>query len=99
VAREIHYLASGQQDLLDAIEWIAADSKARALKWRDEIDARITALATTPDLGRKPRNRRIQDLGYRILILGDYLVFYKYAESRIVIHRVLHGSRSYLALL
>lgn len=91
---ELRYLPSAQQDLIDAFDWISDDSPERASSWLLDLDLRMKALAEMPGMGRKPRSRRIAALGYRTLVLGDYLVFYKFDEKRVLVHRVLHGARN-----
>ncbi len=99
MAPELRYLTAAQQDLIDLIDWIASDSPAHAQQLIATLESRLGALAKHPDLGRKPRSKRIQELGYRVLVLDDYLAFYKADETKVVIHRVLQGSRSYRLLL
>lgn len=50
-------------------------------------------------LGPVPRDPDIAQLGYRYLIIGEYLAFYKIEGSQILIHRILHGARDYSEIL
>jgi toxin ParE1/3/4 len=38
-------------------------------------------------------------MGYRYLIVADYLVFYTFEEQTVLVHRIIHGARDYLRLL
>lgn len=99
MAREIRYLPAARQDLLDTVDWIATDSRARALAWVDDLDKRVQALANAPEIGRRPRSERIAKQGYRLLILDAYLVFYGFSAKEVIIYRVLRGARNYDAIL
>lgn len=37
-------------------------------------------------------------LGYRMIVLGEYLAFYRREGRKILIHRVLNGRRRYAFL-
>jgi len=90
----IRYLPIAQEDLNNIFDWIAKDSPARALAFVDKIDKRIGALSLSSHLGRIPRNAKLREYGYRVLILDSYLVFYVIHEKIIQIHRVVHTSRN-----
>jgi toxin ParE1/3/4 len=90
----IRYLPIAQEDLNIIFDWIAKDSTARALAFVDKIDKRIGALSHSSHLGRVPRNVKLREYGYRVLILDSYLVFYVIHDRIIQIHRVIHASRN-----
>jgi len=90
----IRYLPIAQEDLNNIFDWIAKDSPVRALAFIDKIDKRIGALSLSSHLGRIPRNHKLREYGYRVLILGSYLVFYVIHDKTIQIHRVVHASRN-----
>jgi toxin ParE1/3/4 len=50
-------------------------------------------------LGSVPKDERLQRLGYRMLIVSKYLVFYVIKGEVVQIRRILHGSRQYQFLL
>ena len=96
---EVRYLPIAQNDLLAIVDWIAKDSPARALSFVGSLDKRISALATQPRMGRIPVNEKLRKIGYHLLIIEDYLVFYLLRGQTVEIHRVLHGSRHYEGIL
>ena len=49
--------------------------------------------------GTIPKNERLEKLGYRVLIIHQYLVFYVVKDFVIEIRRILHGRRRYDFLL
>lgn len=95
----INYLPSAQQDLLEIIQYISQDDVQIAYSFIDELDRMILQLATFPNLGVTPDDRRLQSLNYRMLIVLNYLVFYVVMDKEIEVRRVLHGKRKYHFLL
>jgi toxin ParE1/3/4 len=55
-------------------------------------------LATNPHLGRIPKDAALLDLGYRYLVVQNYLIFYVVEDRTIFVHRIVHGARDYLGL-
>lgn len=88
----VRYLPAAQEDLLNILDFVSQDSPERATAFVEELDRRIGGLGRHPHLGRVPRNATLRSAGYRILVLGSYLVFYRIRQSAIEIHRVVHGS-------
>ena len=84
------------RDMAEAIGHIARDSPERALKWRDELLARLSDLADQPmayDL-----NPEASPLGRDLRSFNHYShrVIYEANEggSRISVIRLYHGSRA-----
>jgi plasmid stabilization system protein ParE len=38
-------------------------------------------------------------LGYRYLVVGNYLIFYRIKSNAVYVYRVLHGARNYTEIL
>lgn len=95
----IEYLPVAQKDLTEIIEYIQKDNPSAALAFLDEIDETISKLENFPFMGQVPKDRHLEYLGYRTLIIGSYLVFYVVKEDCAEIRRVLHGKRKYSFLL
>jgi len=89
----LRYLPIAVEDLLSIFDWIAADSPNRAAAFIEKLDKRIGLLESNPLMGRTPRDEKLKKIGYRILILDHYLVFYAVRAQIIEIHRIIHGSR------
>ncbi|MBI3379009.1 MAG: type II toxin-antitoxin system RelE/ParE family toxin [Nitrospirae bacterium] len=47
-----------------------------------------------PLFGRIPRDEKLKDFGYRVIIIESYLVFYIVRDKTVEIHQVIHGSRN-----
>jgi len=96
---EIHYLATAERDLVEIFQYILKDNPTAASSLLDEIDRSISHLSCNPDLGVVPRDDRLKKIGYRVLIIRKYLVFYVVKKETIQIRRVLHGARQFAFLL
>jgi addiction module RelE/StbE family toxin len=94
VKYKLRYLPSAQKDLISIFDFIAKDSHVRALTFVEKVDKRIGSLESQPFLGRIPRHPKLQEYGYRVLIVDSYLVFYIIRNKEIEIHRVIQGSRN-----
>jgi toxin ParE1/3/4 len=93
------YLPIATNDLIEILEYIKVDSPKAALDFVNRIDETIVKLKDFPELGVIPKDKRLKKLGYRTLIIGNYIVFYVVLDDIVEIRRVLHGSRNYKFLL
>lgn len=96
---EIRYLSTAQEDLEDIFQYIQRDNPGAAASLLEKLDRSISILADNPELGVVPKDVRLQKLGYRVLIVRKYLVFYVRKTDFIQIRRILHGARRYGFLL
>lgn len=92
---DVRFLDDALADLDEIILHIAQDSKAAALKVHDMIIEKAEKLSKFPKLGREVPDKKLAELGFRMLISGSYLIFYKIDDDVIHIHRVIHGARNY----
>lgn len=98
---KLHYSVKARRDL-DAKwdyyidEYQNADS---AVKIIDAITADIDQLADFPELGSPLSSIADVDAGYRFLVTGNYLSFYRIDGADISIDRILSGRRDYLSVL
>jgi len=90
----IRYLPVAVDDLVSIFDWIANGSPANAVAFVEKLDQRIGNLKAHPFIGRMPRDDKLKNSGYRILVIESYLVFYMIRGKTVEIHRVLHGSRN-----
>ncbi len=97
--RTVRFLSIAEDDLAEIITFIAEDNIAAADKLADKIETHIERLTAHPSLGRVPAEEELARLGYRYLVVDNYLVFYTVSAKVILIHRVIHGARDYLNLL
>jgi toxin ParE1/3/4 len=90
----LRYLPVAVDDLISIFDWIADGSPAIAAAFVEKLDHRIGNLKTHPFLGHVPRDEKLKNSGYRILVIESYLVFYIIRGRTVEIHRVIHGSRN-----
>ena len=87
---------AAEQDLALIVEYITSDNPAAALKLADKIEQSILQLEEFPRIGTPPKNRRLARLGYRMLIVEHYLVFYVLLDDETVeIRRIFSSRREY----
>lgn len=96
---EIRFLQIAEEDFAEIISYIAMDSPKSAAVLAEKVIKEIEVLSYNPKLGRVPSDEDIKILGYRYLIVRNYIVFYTIEDDKIFIHRILHGARNYKELL
>ena len=96
---QIRLLRIAEEDFTEIISFIADNNSTAAEEMAVKIEKNIELLAENPMLGRIPRDEDIKNLGYRYIIIQNYIVFYTIEEKTILIHRILHGARNYKSLL
>jgi toxin ParE1/3/4 len=97
--RAVRLLGLAERDLTDIYDYVAAENPTAAEHLLIRIEKDLNALSSQPMLGRTPRDHDIAMLGYRYLIIGDYLAFYRLEPSVVLVHRILHGARDYSDIL
>jgi len=90
----IRYLPIAVDDLVSIFDWIANDNTVNAGAFLKKLDHHVLNLKNHPFLGRIPRDEKLKDFGYRVLIIEAYIVFYVVRDKTVEIHRVIHGSRN-----
>ena len=95
----IQYLSVANRDLIEIMDYIKADNPVAASELLNKIDESVSRLASMPLSGKIPDDSRLKSMGYRILVIGNYLVFYVVTGNKVEIRRVLHGKRNYSFLL
>ena len=96
---QIRLLSIAEEDFTETVSYIAADNPSAADVIANKIEKNLELLSDNPDLGRIPREEEIRNLGYKYLIVQNYVIFYTIEEKTIFIHRILHGARNYKTLL
>jgi toxin ParE1/3/4 len=62
--------------------------EAQMTRYVDALDAKFAELARSPELGRA---RDEIAVGYRSVVQGSHVVFYRTTRRNLVVVRVLHG--------
>jgi toxin ParE1/3/4 len=95
----VRLLSIAEQDLVELVLYLAAENPRAAAEVLNHVEARLHALATHPFTGRVPRDPKLTALGYRVLVVANYLVYYKVRGTTILVYRILHGARDIMPLL
>ena len=95
----VEYLPIAQQDLIAIFDYIRVDNPSASSAFIEKINKSISKLGSFPKLGVIPKDDRLEFLGYRMLVIENYLVFYFIRENIVEIRRIIHGSRKYSFLL
>jgi toxin ParE1/3/4 len=95
----VRLLRIAEEDLTEIVTYIAADRPSAAEMLAVRIEKNLHLLAPNPHLGRIPNEEELLRVGYRYLVVDDYLIFYTIEAKTILVHRILHGARDYLSLL
>ncbi|MFZ3130231.1 MAG: type II toxin-antitoxin system RelE/ParE family toxin [Desulfosporosinus sp.] len=96
---KITILQIAREDIGEIFFYIAADSTKSALETTDKITDKIDMLAELPLIGKIVPDNELAKQEYRMLIINNYIVFYKVIDDEVVVYRVLHGMRDYPDLL
>ena len=65
----------------------------------DEFVTKVSNLKLFPFMYPLAKDKRLSKKGYRILVVGNYLVFYTVDNTIVSIRRIIHGKQNYLTLL
>lgn len=95
----VRLLSTAEQDFNEIIDYIVLENTSAAVSIADKIESNLQFLENNPQPGRIPDDQELLRLGYRYLIVLDYLIFYKIEDTTIIVYRILHGARNYKSLL
>ena len=96
---QIRFLKIAEEDFTEIVSYISADNPTAANGIAEKIEKNLLLLSGNPKLGRVPRDEDIRILGYRYLVVENYIIFYTIEGRTILIHRILHGALNYKSLL
>lgn len=96
---QVRFLQIAEEDFIEIVSFTAADNLKAAEVVANKIENSLQLLSRNPNLGRIPRDEELRNLGYRYLIVQNYLIFYSIEGNTIYIHRIMHGAWNYKTLL
>jgi addiction module RelE/StbE family toxin len=96
---KIEYLPIAVRDLDEIFDYILKDNPSAAVGLVDNMETNISKLGDFPELGLVPKDDRLRFMGYRMLFVGEYIVFYVILEEAVEIRRIIHGKRRYSFLI
>ncbi len=85
-----------RDEIAAALEYLGDRSAPAAGRLTDLVADKCRLLATNPFMGRARDELRA---GYRSVVVGDYLLFYRVTDAEVIVVRFLHGSRDLPAAL
>jgi toxin ParE1/3/4 len=91
MSRRIEPSRAALADFDAVYDYVARDNPRAAEQVLRSLDQSIQLLTDQPKLGKVFRHRRTR---LRLLVHGDYLVFYRERPGVIEIIRVIHGRRN-----
>lgn len=91
------------EQLNEIIRYIAIDSGSAdvALNYLDKLESSIMSLSEFSERGSLPRYAVLRRRGYRVLVVGKHLVFYKVCRDikKVIIYAIVDGRRNYKGLI
>jgi len=96
---EVRLLRLAEEDLIEILSYLEADNATAAADALTMLEKDISWLEQFPACGKIPEDMELMHLGYRFLVSGNYLVFYKIEETVVLVYRILHAARDYRLLL
>lgn len=99
MSRSVRILRRAEQDLVEIHRYVERDRPTAADSLVAVLVARLETLTGLAERGSKPRDEKLSQRGFRFLIEGEYLIFYKVLRRQVRVYRVLHGRRRYQHLL
>lgn len=92
-----------ENDLMDIVRYIVSQLSApiSALNMMELLDDAMTGLSDLPQRYPLVADERLAQMGYRKLLVKNYIVFFSIDEKNKVvdIERILHGRRDWLQIL
>ncbi len=87
----IEWTRSAVRDVRNLRNYIAQDSEAYAERFVQKIIEAVEKASAFPRIGRKVPEADEEDI--REVLFGNYRIFYRIEESRILVLMVIHGAR------
>jgi len=92
---EVRFLQEALDDLEEIVLYIAQDNRSAALRMHEKIIEKANDLTIFPKRGRLVPDKKMSAVGYRMLVVKPYIIFYRVIDSNVFIYRVLHGAVNY----
>ncbi|MGA9120270.1 MAG: type II toxin-antitoxin system RelE/ParE family toxin [Bacteroidota bacterium] len=86
----IHLLRAAEDDLSEIYEYVASEHLKAAELILARIEKNLRLLTRQPQLGRIPNDEELVRMGYRYVVIGDYLAFYTLEGGTVLVHRIIH---------
>jgi len=98
-SHNVRLLRAAEQDLTEAVMYVMAESPAAARALAERMEKQLALLSGQPLMGKTPGDAKLAGMGYRYIVVKNYLVFYTVEENDVLVHLIIHGARDYLNIL
>lgn len=85
--------ATAESDFADIWEYIAQDKPEAATAFVLRLEEQISTLENLPERCQLVPENELLGTAYRHLVFGNYRTIFKIAGARVIIMRVIHGTR------
>lgn len=98
----LEFLPAALNDMTEIVSsFIMLDSKQGAIRIKEKMNTAAEQIFHFPYSGVTVPDHKLAKLGFRMIVVEKYLMFYKVFEDekKILFYRVLHGKRNYPTLM
>ena len=96
---EICYLPVAEDDLNEIVDYLLEYSIDTANAFIDGLEGLEEQLSMFPESAVPMRSKKLRSKGYRMAVIGEYLLFYVLRNEIVYVMRIIHSKRNYLSLL
>ncbi len=90
---------TAERDLYEIREYFETMLRTSPVPLFKKFYAQIDILERTPYIYPVVKDAYLQQLGYRMIPIDNFLLFYIVKEDEVQIHRFLYGKRDYLNII
>lgn len=98
----VQFLPDALNDMTEIISsFVMLGSKQGAKRIQSKFNKAAEQIQIFPFSGITVPDKRLEKMGFRIIVVEKYLMFYKVfdEENQIIFYRILNGKRNYPSLL
>ncbi len=98
----VEFLVSALNDLTEIVSaYIISGSPAGAVRIKNKVNKAAAQIALFPLSGLSVPDKSLADIGYRMMIVEKYLMFYRVFpnEQKVIVYRILNGKTNYPLLI
>ena len=96
---KVKILPVAEEDMSDIVDYLNTLSPEAAFRYYDLLTERISSLSDMPERCALARDSQLRLRGYRVLIVGQYLVFFVIIGDTVQVRRIIYSRRQYEALI